>query len=81
MWIKYQWLTYIETSNYINEVNSYCMRVENIYPVYHAIQDREHHVQKVYEELQLVFFNKSQSEKNGSLLVKEQVVHIKKGKK
>ncbi len=56
------------------------MRVENIYPVYHAIQDREHHVQKVYEELQLIFFNKSQSEKNGSLLVQEQMVHIKKGK-
>lgn len=57
------------------------MRVENIYPVYKTIQDREIHVQKVYEELQLIFFNKSQSEKNGSLLVKEQVVHIKKGKK
>lgn len=56
MWIKYQWLTYIETSNYINEVNTYCMRVENIYPVYKNIQDREIHVQKVYEELQLVFF-------------------------
>ena len=56
------------------------MRVENIYPVYKTTQDRENHVQKIYEELQLVFFNKSQSEKDGSLLVKEQVVHIKKGK-
>jgi hypothetical protein len=80
MWIKYHWLTYIETSNYINEVNSYCMRVENSYPVYKTIQDRENSVQKVYEELQLVFFHKSQSEKNGSLLVKEQMVHKKKGK-
>ena len=55
------------------------MRVENIYPVYKTIKDRENHVQKVYEELQVVFLNKSQSEKS-SLLVKEQMVHIKKGK-
>jgi len=56
------------------------MRVENVYPVYKTIQERENHVQKVYDELQLVFFHKSQSEKNGSLLVKEQMVHKKKGK-
>lgn len=56
------------------------MRVEHIYPVYKSIQDRENSLQKVYEELQLVFFHKSQSEKNGSLLEKEQTVHIKKGK-
>lgn len=56
------------------------MRVENVYPVYKTFQDRENHVQKVYEELQLIFFHKSQSEKNGSLLVKEQMVHNKEGK-
>ena len=48
------------------EVKSYCMRVENIYPVYKSNHEREEAVQKVYNELQLILFHKSQSEKNCS---------------
>lgn len=42
------------------------MRVENIYPVYKSNYEREEAVQKVYNELQLILFHKSQSEKNCS---------------
>ena len=48
------------------EVKSYCMRVENIYPVYKSNHEREEAVQKVYNELQLILFHKSQSEKKCS---------------
>jgi len=63
----------------MNEVKSYCMRVENIYPNYKSNCDREKSVQKIYEELQLIFYHKSQSEKNYSLIEKEQMVDEKKG--
>ncbi len=79
MWINYRRLTYIETSNCMNEVKSYCMRVENIYPIYKSNRDREKSVQKIYEELQLIFYHKSQSEKNCFLIEKEQTVDEKKG--
>ncbi|WP_170313426.1 hypothetical protein [Lacrimispora amygdalina] len=55
------------------------MRVENIYPIYKSNRDREKSVQKIYEELQLIFYHKSQSEKNCSLIEKEQTVDEKKG--
>lgn len=57
----------------------YYMRVENVFPDYKDALEREKSVQEAYTELQLIFYNKSENQKNSTLSKREKIIDFKKG--